>query len=225
MRHYIMVVVALLVIFLSVFTLVEAADIPLLTDPTEQLVGVGPFMAAASGVGLLIADVVLPVPSSLLMVLHGALFGVVLGTLLSLAGSLGAALAGFAIGRRSGPLLDRLVLPAERQRADELLGRWGAIAVLVTRPVPVLAETTAVLAGAAHSISWQRFITATAIGSMPMAVLYAVAGATAAEFASLGLVFAVVLALAAITGLVERGLTARAPHAAAEKPDSVTGNL
>ncbi|MET1088737.1 MAG: VTT domain-containing protein [Arthrobacter sp.] len=224
MRHYITVVFALLLIFLAMFALVEAADIAFLTDPTGDLAGAGPYMAAAVGVGLLIADVVLPVPSSLVMIMHGALFGVVLGTVLSLAGSLGAALVGFAIGRRGGPLLDKLVPASERRRADDLLGRWGAIAVVVTRPVPLLAETTAVLAGASHSISWQRFIAAATTGSLPMAVLYAAAGATAVGFANLGLVFALALALAAITGLVERGLTTRARHAAAAHTGNTAGN-
>ncbi len=35
-------------------------------------------VAALVGVGLLVADVVLPVPSSVVMLAHGALFGVVL---------------------------------------------------------------------------------------------------------------------------------------------------
>ena len=223
MRHYITVVLALLIIFLLVFALVQAADITLLTDPTQQLVEAGPFTAAAIGVGLLIVDVLLPVPSSLVMVLHGALFGVALGTLLSLAGSLGAALVGFAIGRRGGPLLNKLVLPSERRRAEELLGRWGTIAVVVTRPMPLLAETTTVIAGATHSISWQRFITAAATGSLPVAVLYAAAGATAAGSASLEVVFALVLALAAITWLIERKLAARAGHTAAAQTPNTAG--
>src|SRR5215211_6626130 len=49
---------------------------------------------------LLVVDVVLPVPSNLVMIAHGALFGVAIGTFLSLVGSIGAALVGFAIGQR-----------------------------------------------------------------------------------------------------------------------------
>jgi uncharacterized membrane protein YdjX (TVP38/TMEM64 family) len=117
-------------------TTVEALGIPLLTDPTPWMQHRG-VLAAVVGVTLLIADVLLPVPSSLVMVAHGALFGVVLGTLLSLLGSIGAALFGFAIGRRGGKLLERVVTPAERVRADKMLARWGTLAVIVTRPVPL----------------------------------------------------------------------------------------
>jgi hypothetical protein len=71
--------------------------VAVLTDPAPQLAQDGPA-AAAVGVGLLVVDVVLPVPSSAVMVAHGALFGVVLGALLSLLGSVGAAMVGSAWG-------------------------------------------------------------------------------------------------------------------------------
>src|SRR6185436_9370770 len=138
--------------FLMLFFIIEALGVPLLVDPTPWLSHGGVF-AAIFGVGLLIADVVLPVPSSLVMVAHGALFGVAMGTFLSLLGSVGAALFGFALGRRGGRVLERLVTPAERARADYLLARWGALAIIVTRPVPLLAETVAIMAGASR-MSW-----------------------------------------------------------------------
>ncbi len=66
MRHYPTVVVALLGLLLAVFIGVEAAGVSLLTDPSDTLAGAGPA-AAALGVGLLVADVALPVPSSVVM--------------------------------------------------------------------------------------------------------------------------------------------------------------
>src|ERR1051325_8864098 len=126
--------------FLILFFAVEALGVSLLSDPTPWMKH-GGLLAASLGVGLLVADVLLPVPSSLVMVAHGALFGVALGTLLSLLGSIGAALFGFAIGRRGGKLLERAVTSADRARANKMLARWGTLAVIVTRPVPLLAET------------------------------------------------------------------------------------
>ena len=76
----------MLTLFLLLFLLVEWLQVPLLTDPSRWLERGGGW-AALLGVGLLIADVVLPVPSSLVMIAHGALFGVAWGTLLSLVGS------------------------------------------------------------------------------------------------------------------------------------------
>src|SRR5918998_226226 len=146
MKRYWAVIGAILFFFLVLFLLVEAMDVPLLTDPSPWL-GRGGVLAALVGVGLLVADVALPVPSSTLMIAHGALFGVVGGTLLSLGGSMGAALVGFALGRRGGPLLARFVQHQGRARADRMLTRWGALAIVITRPVPLLAETVAIMAG------------------------------------------------------------------------------
>src|SRR5436190_19621764 len=154
MKRYLLIMASMIAFFLISFFIVEGLGIPLLADPTPWMKH-GGLLTAILGVGLLIADVLLPVPSSLVMVAHGALFGVVGGTLLSLLGSVGAALFGFAIGRRGGPLLARVVPPEERARADYLLGRWGSLAIVVTRPVPVLAETVAIMAGVG-SMSWSR---------------------------------------------------------------------
>ena len=82
------------------------------------------------------------------MILDGSLFGPVGGALLSFAGSEAAALLGFAIGRRGGPALARSSSPAARARAERMVAQHGAIAIVVTRPVPVVAETAALLAGA-----------------------------------------------------------------------------
>jgi uncharacterized membrane protein YdjX (TVP38/TMEM64 family) len=147
MKRYLMVMGGMILLFLALFFLVEALGVPLLVDPTPWL-NQGGLWAAALGVGLLIADVLLPVPSSLAMVAHGALFGVAIGTLLSLLGSTGAAVFGFWIGRRGGKWLERLVPLDERDRANRLLERWGLLAVVVTRPIPLLAETVAIMAGA-----------------------------------------------------------------------------
>ncbi len=122
------------------------------------------------------------------MVAHGALFGVLIGTLLSLLGSTGATLFGFWIGRRGGKLLERLVPPAERERADRLLERWGMLAIVVTRPIPLLAETVAIMAGASP-LTWGRTALAALAGSLPPALLYALTGATAGRFQNTALMF------------------------------------
>jgi uncharacterized membrane protein YdjX (TVP38/TMEM64 family) len=128
-------------------------------------------------------------------VAHGALFGVVGGTLLSLVGSTGATLFGFWLGRRGGGLLERLVSPEERERADNMLKRWGMLAIIVTRPVPLLAETIAIMAGTS-SMGWGSMALAALLGSWPPAVLYALTGASVVKFQNTALVFVFVLLVA-----------------------------
>lgn len=191
MKRYLLIMASIITFFLMLFFLVEAMGVPLLTDPTPWMKHRG-VLAASIGVGLLIADVLLPVPSSLVMVAHGALFGVVTGTFLSLLGSVVAALFGFAIGRRGGPLLNRILTPVERARADRMLARWGTLAVIVTRPIPLLAETVAIMAGASP-LGWGRMALAALIGSLAPALLYALTGAAVANLQSTSLMFGIVL--------------------------------
>jgi 3-dehydroquinate synthase len=202
LRRYWLITAGLLAFFLALFGVVEALGVPLLSDPSAWLGRGGP-LAAALGVGLLVADVFLPVPSSLVMIAHGALFGVVWGTVLSLVGSVGAAALGFFVGRRSERLVERLVSPAEKARADELLQRYGALAIVVTRPIPLLAETTAILAGASP-LGWVRLLGASFAGSLPPSLLYALTGATSKSFASGMLIFVLVVGVAGALWLFGR---------------------
>ena len=202
MKRYLLIMASMITFFLMLFFLVEALGVPLLADPTPWMKHAG-VAAASIGVSLLIADVLLPVPSSLVMVAHGALFGVVTGTFLSLLGSVGAALFGFAIGRRGGPLLTRIVTPEERARADRMLARWGTLAVIVTRPIPLLAETVAIMAGASP-LGWGRMALAALFGSLAPALLYALTGAAVANFQSTSLIFGIVLVVTASFWLAGR---------------------
>ena len=196
MKRYLLIAATLIVFFTILFVIVEALHVPLLSDPTPWMKH-GSVVAACVGVGLLIADVLLPVPSSLVMVAHGALFGVLWGTTLSLIGSVGAAIFGFAIGRRGGRLMERVVTPAERERAGDILARWGTLAVIVTRPVPLLAETVAIMAGAT-TMTWRSLVLASFAGSLPPALLYALTGAAVADLQNTALMFGVVLLVAGV---------------------------
>jgi uncharacterized membrane protein YdjX (TVP38/TMEM64 family) len=201
MKRYSVMVSVIFGLFLILFLMGEGTGVPLLKDPSPWLGSTGTLTAALFGTGLLVADVVMPVPSSAVMVAHGALFGVVGGTLLSVGGSTGATLIGFSLGRRGGPLLARLVPPEERARADHIFSRWGGLAIVVTRPVPLLGETVAIMAGTSP-LGWRQASLAALLGSLPPALLYALSGATAAALTSGILVFGLVLLAAGIFWLV-----------------------
>ena len=109
-----------------------------------------------------------------------------------------------------GPLLERLVSERERVRADALLARWGALAVLVSRPVPLLAETTAIMAGASP-LTWSRVLLAAALGSLPEAVAYGLAGSIAPSLQNAGLIWGSFLVVAAGFWLLGRWIDRRAP--------------
>lgn len=194
--RYWIVAAGIATLILLIFLVVEAAGIPILTDPSAAL-GTGGPLAALAGVGLLVVDVVLPVPSSLVMVAHGALFGLWPGMALSLIGSVGASLVAFVLGRSASPAIERFVTPEEYRRAGALLERWGVLAIVVTRPVPILAETVSILAGASP-LAWTQVALASVLGVLPAAFLYALAGAMAVSVGSELLVFGVVLLITGV---------------------------
>ena len=181
---------------------VQLLDVDVLLDPGDHLAVRGP--AAGLGAGLLVADIVLPVPSSVVMLAHGALFGVVPGAALSLLGRTGNAVAGVLLGRGAGAVLGRRA-GGNGGRGPELVRRWGLAAVVLTRPVPVLAESTLVAAAAA-GLRPAAVVAAAVAGAVPEAVLYAVAGDLGATSASGAVVFVGVIALAAATWFLARRL-------------------
>src|SRR3712207_5791269 len=117
-------------VVLLLFAVVAASGLPLLVDPVPAMRGAG-WIAALIGVGLLVGDVALPVPSSAVMIAHGTLFGLLPGAGLSVLGGVGATVAGFAVGRRGRQVVERVTTVAQRSRADRLLERWGWFAVVL----------------------------------------------------------------------------------------------
>jgi uncharacterized membrane protein YdjX (TVP38/TMEM64 family) len=154
-------------------------------------------LGAVTVVTLLAADVFLPISSSLVMVLSGAAFGVWWGALLAFVGSVGGEWLGFELARRYGSgLAARMVGDEEEiQRINRSLVRHGAAAVVVTRALPVVMETMSVVAGLS-TMSRASFLTASTIGTAPIVVIYAYAGAMSRDTGSLVPAIVILIAVA-----------------------------
>jgi uncharacterized membrane protein YdjX (TVP38/TMEM64 family) len=141
---------------------------------------------AAAVVGLLTADVFLPIPSSLIMILSGAAFGVGWGAVFAFIGSVGGEWLGFEIVRRYGTRMASRFIGDEDEiaRLNTLLVRHGAAAVAMTRALPVVMETMSVVAGLS-AMSRRSFLVASALGTAPIVVVYAYAGALSRDTGSL----------------------------------------
>ena len=171
---------------------------------------------AATVVILLAADLVLPIPSSIVMVLSGAAFGVMWGSALSLVGSIGGEWLGFEVVRRYGRRASRSVVDdGERRRLEQLFARYGAAAVVVTRALPVVMETMSVVAGLS-GMPRATFLVASFVGTAPIVLVYAYAGAVSRQTGSL--VPAVVMLLA-VAGAAYVWYRARLAYTA---PDPLT---
>lgn len=152
--------------------------------------------AAFAVVALLVVDLFLPIPSSLVMVLSGAAFGVPRGAALSLAGSVGCSVLGFELTRRYGRRASaRLVGADELARLERAFERHGAGAVFITRALPVMMETMSVVAGLSK-MRRSTFVLATVAGTIPEVVVYAYAGARSREVGSLVPAVVILIAVA-----------------------------
>lgn len=146
----------------------------------DTLAGAPPlWWAGLLIIALLAADVVLPVPSSVLGVAAGGLFGVTAGTCISWLGmTLGCELA-YHLGRRGGRgAMRRLVGAADWERVETATRRHGAAVLALFRPVPVLAEASVIFAGAAR-MPRGRFLTFTAAANLIVSAAHAILGAHA----------------------------------------------
>jgi len=148
--------------------------------------------------GLLASDVLLPVPSSLVGTASGALFGWALGAAIAWAGMTAGCAVAWWLGRtasRAG--LRRFVGEGEIGRAQALAERFGAAALIVSRPVPVLAEASVLLAGAC-GLPLRSMLLLTALSNAGISLAYAVLGALAGGSGSFLLVFAAAVIVPAL---------------------------
>lgn len=199
LRRYWAVALGLAGVFLLVFIIARAAGLEL-EDPQPLLAG-GGAVAALVSVALLTVDGVAPIPASLVMLANGWLFGAALGALVSTIGGLLAFAVGFALGRRGDAMLTRFVGPQQRIRADALLDQHGPLALAISRPVPILAETVSILAGASK-LTWVKATLAALTGIIPQAIIYGLAGAAVASFESGVVSFLVLVALAVLAWVI-----------------------
>ncbi len=140
-----------------------------------------PFAAAALIVAALTLDVFLPVPNGVTNTLAGAAFGFAFGTFVIWLGLMGGSTAGYALGRWGArPLAARLLGADDLERAHRIAERAGPVALIVSRPVPILCEMTPIAAGIA-GMAFGHFLFAVALGNLGVGVVYAAIGAAAVE--------------------------------------------
>jgi 3-dehydroquinate synthase len=102
---------------------------------------------------------------------------------------------GYAVGRFAARgAVARLMGQRNMDRLSALTARHGLWALLLTRPVPVLAEAAVLFAGLAR-LRWPAFLALSGAANLALSILYAAIGSFAVTTA--GFVVAFVAALAA----------------------------
>lgn len=206
MRRFWIFVGLLVLSMLLLFFVMQALHLPFLAEDTSYWLAQDKWVAAVAGVGLLVADVVAPVPSSIIMFVNGILFGIFLGGLLSVAGGLGSAWVGHWLGAKGEQVAARWMGAAALSRAKEFFARHGHVAVIASRPIPILAEAVSIVAGLS-GMPRRQFLGSATLGLLPAALLYAYAGSQAVDIDTGLYTFLIVFGLSSIVFLIGRAKT------------------
>ena len=122
---------------------------------------------------LLAADIFLPVPSSAVITYAGATAGIFPATISAWLGLTLGGVSGYELSRIWGSkLIDRLSGTDDREQMRELVAQYGSLAVILTRPLPILGETAVLIVG---SLKMHRvaFYFALSLSNLAISLVYA----------------------------------------------------
>ena len=130
---------------------------------------------------VLASDVFLPVPSGPISTLAGSELGFLAGTVASTLGMTLGGIVAFGLARRWGwPLAERLASKERLTQMSRTATEQGSWLVLLTRPLPVMAEACVLLMGALQ-MRWLIFLPTLMASNLIVASIYAALGQHAGQ--------------------------------------------
>ena len=176
--------------------LASCATIPTPQDANDAFLMLRKYDAWASAVGIALiwADLVLPVPQTVVIAALGIIYGTVLGGLLGSVGLITGGLLGYVLMLTSARrILRRFLGRQSLNTMESLFERAGAWGIVLTRSLPYsIPEAMVFLAGLA-GMPLGKFTAALTVGSVPTAFAFAAIGAGWADRPILALVASYVL--------------------------------
>jgi uncharacterized membrane protein YdjX (TVP38/TMEM64 family) len=157
-------------------------------ETEEWFSELGRSWAWLAGIGLLVSDLFLPIPGTVVMSALGYVYGPWLGGIFAAMGSMLAGIVAYALCRKMGRRAAEWIAGKEDLAKGEAIfgGSAGGWIVALSRWLPVMPEVIACLAGMAR-MPWRRFLVAMACGSVPLGFTFAAIGKWAHEHPGLGL--------------------------------------
>ena len=146
--------------------------------------------------GLIVSDLILPVPSTAVISALGMLYGPWLGGLIGGVASILAGLIAFGGCRLLGVRVQRfLVGEANLEKLSKFFARFGLTAIALSRWMPLLPEALCCLAGLAR-MPLGPFLAALSCGSLAMGFAFAWLGQAYLERPVAGLILSALIPLA-----------------------------
>lgn len=136
----------------------------------------GQIWTAFTIIVLLVVDLILPVPSSVVMALSGKLLGFWAGGAASFAGAMLAAVIGyFACYWGRVRIFNRVVKDKEADKVIAWFEKYGIYAIILSRPIPMLTEILSCTAGL-YRFPFRLFLAASILGTLPICFVYSYFG-------------------------------------------------
>ena len=135
---------------------------------------------AIVAIGLFVADLALPIPTTSVIAGLGILYGPILGTIYAVAGSMLAALIGYGIGRGMGRPFAAAWIGDQLIAGERTFQAYGGWIVAGSRWMPVLPEVVSVVAGVSR-MPLPVFLMAAFCGVLPHCAVFAVIGHLGSE--------------------------------------------
>lgn len=164
------------------------------------------FLTAILSIGILASDILLPIPSSVVMLLNGKLFGVMQGTVISATGLFLSTITGYVIGIVFKKKIGYFISYQQREESEKIFRKWGFIALIISRPIPLLSESISIIAGI-HRMKPGVLILSAIAGSVPGAFIYAYYGSMSNDIETQYYSFLLVIGIAVLAWLVSKGFT------------------
>ncbi len=157
-----------------------AASLPTEREIEEAVLGLREYRlwAWALGIVSIWADLVAPVPQTLVIAALGILYGAILGGLIGSVALISGGLLGYALARVYGRgLAVRLAGEASLRRVQGFFDRAGMWAIVLTRSLPYSVPEAVVFVAGLGSMPLRKVVVASSLGSVPTAFVFAAIGA------------------------------------------------
>ena len=167
-------------VFGSTFLVVKLSGILSVEDIQSWLIQTTEFSLLLTGAIItiiLLADLFIAVPTLTVTILAGYFLGHFYGFIFALSGVSLAGIIGYILSRYYGNKLLKLIIKDQTKQEESMsiFKKHGFMMILLSRAMPIIPETTAVLSGISR-MHFSKFISAWMISSIPYVFIATYAG-------------------------------------------------
>ncbi len=138
------------------------------------IIGIFLFIAIMAIQGLLV-----PIPSEIVLLAAGIIWGFIWGGIMGVIGSMVAAIVCYYVSKRGGrPIAEKFVGVSALNMADDLIQKYGTGAIVVARFLPFVAFDPISYASGLVEMDVKKYSLGTFLGSIPRAFFYSWLGAS-----------------------------------------------